>query len=90
VKDTDGGFECPCISGYENVNETCVDINECDTTNNCSANGFCMNTSGSYGCECNNGYSGDGFTCEDINECEKQTDNCDENALCLNEEGSFS
>ena len=48
---------CTCISGYflEPDLFSCLDTNECSTTNNCEH--ICSNTIGSYECSCISGYS---------------------------------
>jgi len=40
-----------------------IDINECQSTNNCSELATCHNIEGDYSCACNIGYSGGGFNC---------------------------
>ena len=39
------------------------DINECEGTNDCSANADCSNTVGSYRCDCREGFEGTGKLC---------------------------
>eukprot|EP01137_Pigoraptor_chileana_P037331 Opistho-2@34264 len=45
------------------------DINECTRTdsrrNNCSPQGWCLNTVGSFKCTCQDGFTGDGVVCRD-------------------------
>lgn len=49
------------------VADTILDINECNTTNDCSINAKCTNFPGSYVCTCNEGYEGsNGTVCEGI------------------------
>ena len=98
---TDGGFECGCIDGYElnptGNNNRCDDINECYVeTDMCVedlAGGACANNLGSYDCTCNTGFTGDGRTdgdgCLDNDECLDQTHNCSADAACNNIDGSF-
>ncbi|KAM9316126.1 uncharacterized protein PAF06_007094 [Gastrophryne carolinensis] len=74
---TEGSYECLCQSGYTMKNETCEDINECETQNNCSAHAICSNVAGSYKCECMANYTGDGVNCTAIDECSLNTTQCD-------------
>ncbi|XP_030845464.1 mucin-like protein [Strongylocentrotus purpuratus] len=66
---TDGGYFCSCIDGYNTVNETksCEDIDECATSNhmcNESLNRVCMNTVGNHTCICNTSYALVDGSCE--------------------------
>ncbi|XP_071948198.1 uncharacterized protein [Antedon mediterranea] len=84
--DTPGSYLCRCSSGLQdNVNGTCVDINEC-INSPCDALATCTNTFGSYSCECPSGYTG-GLVCTDIDECSLNSDNCEQ--VCTNNNGSF-
>ena len=78
---------CECGEGYtlNASNNTCLDTNECSTTNSCEHN--CTNTIGSHECSCMAGYSlePDLFSCRDTNEC--STDNSCEQ-ICTNTIGS--
>ncbi|XP_075463108.1 latent-transforming growth factor beta-binding protein 4 isoform X2 [Ascaphus truei] len=47
--------ESPCPKGFDQVNGTCVDIDECQESSFCQ-NGDCTNTRGSYSCICKTGY----------------------------------
>ncbi|XP_013405828.1 uncharacterized protein LOC106170487 [Lingula anatina] len=50
----------------------CIDINECNSTNNGNCSQNCVNTQGSYHCTCNPGYRTDPmdpFQCTDVLEC---------------------
>ncbi|KAK0043850.1 mucin-like protein, partial [Biomphalaria pfeifferi] len=84
-----GTATCKCQDGYERINGSCQDINECSSvlTNNCSQ--LCRNTEGGYECSCYAGYSYDSktFTCNDIDECNLPTSICEQ--LCINTEGSY-
>ncbi|KAK6971066.1 latent-transforming growth factor beta-binding protein 4, partial [Biomphalaria glabrata] len=84
-----GTATCNCLDGFEIVNGSCKDVNECSsiTTNNCSQR--CENTEGGYRCMCYSGYTHDmkTNTCHDIDECQLQTSSCEQ--LCINTEGSY-
>ncbi|KAK6971063.1 mucin-like protein [Biomphalaria glabrata] len=84
-----GTAVCQCQDGYERINGTCKDVNECSSilTNNCSQ--LCRNTEGGYECFCHAGYSYDSktFSCNDIDECNLPTSKCEQ--LCINTEGSY-
>jgi len=50
---TQGGFECSCLSGFETDPKgfACVDINECTTDPPCTGEGLtCQNTEGGFEC----------------------------------------
>ncbi|KAM4696305.1 latent-transforming growth factor beta-binding protein 4 [Rhinophrynus dorsalis] len=47
--------ESPCPKGFERINGTCVDIDECKDSSLC-VNGDCTNTRGSFSCVCREGY----------------------------------
>ncbi|XP_059169369.1 cubilin-like [Physella acuta] len=49
------GYECgPCPTGYQDIEDICVDIDECEDNSTCDHT--CVNTEGSYTCSCNPGY----------------------------------
>ncbi|CAF4415936.1 unnamed protein product, partial [Rotaria sp. Silwood2] len=55
-----GSYWCNCSNGYESMNGSCVDINECNMSEkNCSGykNTYCTNIQGSYECRCSFNYS---------------------------------
>ncbi len=52
-----------CDPGYQLVDGTCQDIDECTASSPCDANAACTNQPGSFACACNDGYTGDGLTC---------------------------
>ncbi|KAL4229260.1 Mucin-4 [Mactra antiquata] len=88
---TGKAYTCsPCPDGYQDINDKCFDINECDdaTLNDCTQG--CINTDSSYYCQCSSGYrlDIDGYTCSDVNECEESTSNCDQ--ICTNSEGGYT
>merc|ERR1712048_1207626 len=62
--DTEGSFECNCMSGYNNIDNQCVDIDECAVSlfNDCdtASGASCTNTDGSFICSCPNGMGGAG------------------------------
>ncbi|XP_062901651.1 uncharacterized protein LOC134345238 [Mobula hypostoma] len=84
---TEGSFNCTCLSGYEGP--TCTDVNECLDSNICSwkNNSYCVNTKGYYNCTCLTGYAG--HNCTDIDECAQGQNNCVLNSKCNNTEGSY-
>ena len=103
---TDGSYNCTCMTGYEGDGFTCTEVDECRAKitelrsmapahligeyDYCHDDAFCTNTVGGYNCTCNEGFDGDGFDCVDGDECALGTDNCDENALCTNADGGFT
>ncbi|XP_077188775.1 hemicentin-1 isoform X2 [Paroedura picta] len=78
-----------CPEGYEARNNTCVDIDECETRDVCQHE--CRNTLGSYQCLCPVGYRvmANGKTCQDIDECLEQNIHCGPNGMCFNMRGSY-
>ncbi|XP_053329536.1 latent-transforming growth factor beta-binding protein 4 [Spea bombifrons] len=44
-----------CPKGFEKLNDTCIDIDECKDSSLCQ-NGDCTNTRGSFACVCREGY----------------------------------
>jgi len=51
----DGSYKCYCPDGFANIDESCVDINECEEPDMCRE-GTCINLDGSFACECPIGY----------------------------------
>jgi Calcium-binding EGF domain len=85
---TDGGFKCikGCEKGFRNINDECIDFNECQDKTLCQWK--CENLQGSYKCECPLGYYLDGSgKCRDIDECRKKV--CGENNECTNVNGGY-
>ena len=89
-QDTDGSYECVCMSGYELDGAACVDIDECVTAaNTCGQE--CQNTDGSFICDCADGYVDDDGKCVDLDECVNEADNdCTAEHPCKNMIGSFT
>ncbi|XP_041356234.1 fibulin-1-like [Gigantopelta aegis] len=86
---TIGSYLCRCEVGYQRVNETCTNINECLTSsNNCSNNTECIDTDGGFLCRCRRGYTEHDSVCEDIDECMLGIHGCQQN--CTNYEGGYS
>lgn len=50
VLDTDFTESCICTSGYENVDNNCRDINECETGTHQCGDLKCFNLEGTYRC----------------------------------------
>ncbi|XP_067687043.1 uncharacterized protein [Haliotis asinina] len=67
-RDTNGSYACDCETGYYKApNNTCIDVNECDTNNgNCTY--VCNNSPGSYFCSCPLGYNGSGNACTKVSQ----------------------
>ncbi|KAI8767258.1 mucin protein, partial [Biomphalaria glabrata] len=84
-----GSATCACLDGYNKINGTCQDINECSSTksNNCSQ--VCTNLEGSFICSCYPGYFFNTLThsCTDVNECTLGIAQCE--GACINTDGSY-
>lgn len=81
---------CSCYSGYEMINDTCVDVDECQVNNGgCFA--ICFNTPGSYQCSCPSGFTTgpDGKSCIDKNECLLRNGHGPCQDKCTNVPGSY-
>jgi len=89
-KNTDGGYECTCRTGYEMISNTCVDIDEC-ATNAHDCEHSCQNTIGSWVCRCNTGFvlDADGRGCDDSDECATVENICNLAHGCRNLMGSY-
>ncbi|XP_059160048.1 mucin-like protein [Physella acuta] len=82
---TEGSYTCDCPVGYEDINGTCININECETRNTCPQT--CIDTPGSFICECRDGFLKlPNGTCKDIDECEIDKSGCEQK--CINVPGS--
>ncbi|MBY0274076.1 hypothetical protein K2Z84_01950 [Candidatus Binatia bacterium] len=84
-----------CRSGYTLASNTCIDVNECATSNGgCGvvAGTTCSNLPGSYSCNCPSGYGNAGGTatgtCTDVNECATANGGCFTGTTCTNTAGS--
>jgi hypothetical protein len=87
---TYGSYTCACNPGFEELGESCTNINECARDlDECAEHAQCGDLPGSYSCECNEGFEGDGFACDDIDECVRRLDDCDANAACTNSPGAY-
>ena len=89
VNDGTSHGTCHCPDGYANMNAECVDMNECDSTNECSPFSMCKNTIGSYQCKCLSGFVGNGKQCDDLDECSYRVHNCNEQSVCSNYDGYY-
>ncbi|XP_059158121.1 uncharacterized protein LOC131942326 [Physella acuta] len=82
---TEGSYTCDCPVGFEDINGTCFNINECETRNICPQT--CIDTPGSFICECRGGFLKlPNGTCKDIDECEIDKSGCQQ--ICINVPGS--
>ncbi|XP_061006079.1 adhesion G protein-coupled receptor E5 isoform X1 [Dama dama] len=102
-QNTEGGYHCTCIPGYEltsgvtifqNESEnTCQDVDECQHRPRvCKGRSICINTQGSYTCQCPPGLEfnpEDPRNCTDVNECTSGKKPCHNSTHCLNFVGSY-
>lgn len=59
-----GAYHCMCKKGYELVNSSCEDIDECgDGIHACHPSADCKNINGSYYCTCKQGMELNGIEC---------------------------
>ncbi|XP_061188876.1 mucin-like protein [Saccostrea echinata] len=65
---TPGSYRCDCVTGFNNSEGSCTDIDECQNPTSCHQ--ICINTEGSYQCDCDTGFklTNENY-CIDINEC---------------------
>ncbi|KAK3595092.1 hypothetical protein CHS0354_043192 [Potamilus streckersoni] len=78
-----GSDDCYCAKGYQNISDTCIDINECTHyPSPCSGN--CSNTNGSYICSCPPGkkLGDDGSNCITCSTT-RYGENCNQNCTCI-------
>ncbi|XP_048727704.2 mucin-4-like isoform X2 [Ostrea edulis] len=82
------GYNCTdCPRGYQDIDNKCQDINECNTTSTNQCDQVCENTEGGFECHCFNGYRMSEGSCRDIDECSEGTSTCEQN--CRNTDGSY-
>ncbi|XP_059148171.1 uncharacterized protein LOC131935669 isoform X2 [Physella acuta] len=84
-----GSYTCDCATGFEDINGTCININECDSLflNTCPQE--CIDTTGSFVCECYAGYSKSrNGSCLDIEECKTGLSDCEQK--CVNVQGGYN
>ncbi|XP_048727710.2 uncharacterized protein LOC125645867 [Ostrea edulis] len=82
------GYNCTeCPRGYQDIDNKCQDINECNTTSTNQCEQVCENTEGGFECHCFNGYRMSEGSCRDIDECSEGTSTCEQN--CHNTDGSY-
>jgi hypothetical protein len=83
-----GSYECICDDGYQMVNGTCENIDDC-MSDSCLNGGNCSDIVSGFVCYCPDTYSG--ITCEeDIDECALSMDTCVVNSQCINTDGSYT
>ncbi|XP_060040577.1 adhesion G protein-coupled receptor E2 isoform X1 [Erinaceus europaeus] len=102
-ENTDGGFQCVCIPGFElesggttfrnKSKNTCQDVEECKKNPGiCKNRRICVSTHGSYVCRCQPGFEpepGDPKSCKDLDECSSGRHQCDNSTICVNAQGSY-
>uniref|UniRef100_A0A8C3YG35 Adhesion G protein-coupled receptor E2 n=1 Tax=Catagonus wagneri TaxID=51154 RepID=A0A8C3YG35_9CETA len=102
-QNTEGGYYCTCVPGYElasgasafrNEREnTCRDVDECQQELRlCKSHSICVNTQGSYTCLCPPGLKPDPRDpklCTDVNECTSGQNPCHNSAHCFNLMGRY-
>uniref|UniRef100_A0A8D1PB16 Adhesion G protein-coupled receptor E5 n=1 Tax=Sus scrofa TaxID=9823 RepID=A0A8D1PB16_PIG len=102
-QNTEGGYHCTCVPGYElasgapifrNENEnTCQDVDECQQKLRiCKSHSICINTQGSYTCQCLPGFKlnpRDPKLCTDVNECTPGSNPCHNSTHCFNLVGRY-
>lgn len=86
---------CVCDSGYQNICDRCVDINECKPiegeVNASVCDQICQNTEGGYECSCFTGFAYNGTQCIDVDECSDESlFDCQIHANCVNTVGSYT
>ncbi|CAF0850637.1 unnamed protein product [Rotaria sp. Silwood1] len=76
---TNGSYRCDCLSGYQPLNGSCIDINDCNVNQTiCSgySNTYCTNTQGSYECRCSSNYSLGGNYYQQFGNARNSTSSC--------------
>nr|XP_022290316.1 uncharacterized protein LOC111101946 isoform X2 [Crassostrea virginica]XP_022290324.1 uncharacterized protein LOC111101946 isoform X2 [Crassostrea virginica] len=86
------GYNCSaCPIGYDEIDSSCTDIDECESVelNDCNASTeTCENIEGGFICNCLSGYKKVESHCIDIDECLAGTSECEQ--ICHNSPGSFT
>ena len=91
----DGLPTCFCLAGFtedENNPLSCVDIDECQSLNDCKENSQCINHLNGFTCNCNQGFSSVNprlYNCENVDECLDPT-SCPKTSKCLDSDGSYN
>ncbi|KAK6631430.1 hypothetical protein RUM44_005957 [Polyplax serrata] len=85
---TPGSYYCGCPKGFNQSDDRCLDINECEVPNTCPPPGHCINTIGSFNCICPRGFKLDSTKtrCIDQDEC---TDDNKCHHSCKNSVGGY-
>uniref|UniRef100_UPI00358F765B transmembrane cell adhesion receptor mua-3-like isoform X8 n=1 Tax=Myxine glutinosa TaxID=7769 RepID=UPI00358F765B len=81
---------CHCLTGFEDINGFCSDIDECMVEGSCMANSLCHNFKGSYICTCFPGFVDVNGSCQDIDECQESSNLCPLESPCINTPGGFT
>ncbi|XP_063713010.1 uncharacterized protein LOC134841143 isoform X2 [Symsagittifera roscoffensis] len=90
-RDTDEGYECDCLDGFQRTTEDgpCDDIDECADNSTCDGE-ICANLYGGFVCYCPAGFFRNlAGECEDLDECELKGFCVGSGSTCENTDGSF-
>lgn len=93
---SNGQYKCECRSGYVLKNDACIDVDECKTSDSCSAvdNSECRNIPGSFLCACSLGFEEQikdtGRVCSSIDQCARNKYLCGANARCISLSGGYT
>lgn len=87
----------PCPTGYlfNATSNSCEDVDECSSADQCKPWERCVNQMGYFVCQqklnCEHGtrINGNGTSCDDIDECSEKSFNCRHDEICKNKPGSY-